>query len=99
MKSKVFASIVLLLVFIQAFSASVFAAPQANKDLNQALEEAKGFCQKKLDQMIAQMAKQAGYDVKTLCKSVNQLSLSSDNIEESKIPKRSPKPKHIEPME
>lgn len=97
MKSKVFASIVLLLVFIQVFSASVFAAPQANKDLNQALEEAKGFCQKKLDPMIAQMAKQAGYDVKTLCKSVNQLSLSSDNIEESKIPKRSPKPKHIEP--
>lgn len=53
MKNKVFASNVLLLIIFQAFSALVFAAPQADIDLNQALEEAKGFCQKKVDPMIA----------------------------------------------
>ena len=89
MKNKVFASNVLLLIIIQAFCASVFAAPKADIDLNQALEEAKGFCQKKVDPMIAQMAKQAGYDVEKLCKSLNQLTSSAaQQIEQSEVPQR-----------
>ena len=89
MKNKVFASNVLLLIIIQAISVSVFAAPKADIDLNQALEEAKGFCQKKVDPMIAQMAKQAGYDVEKLCKSLNQLTSSAaQQIEQSEVPQR-----------
>ncbi|MGB1333751.1 MAG: polysaccharide biosynthesis/export family protein [Porticoccaceae bacterium] len=94
MKNKVFANHVLLFIFIQAFSASVFAAPQADIDLNQALEEAKDFCQKKVDPMIASMAKQAGYDVEKLCQSLNQLSLSAEqSLEQAEVPKRSDGPK------
>ena len=94
MKNKVFAKHVLLLIFIQAFSASVFAAPQADIDLNQALEEAKDFCQKKVDPMVATMAKQAGYDVEKLCQSLNQLSLSAEqSLEQAEVPKRSDEPK------
>ena len=94
MKNKVFASNVLLLIIIQAFCASVFAAPQADIDLNQALEEAKGFCQKKVDPMIAQMVKQAGYDVEKLCQSLNQLNLSAEQLlEQADVPERSDEPK------
>ena len=90
MKNKVFATIVAILLFIQVFSASAYAASQAGIDLNQALDEARAFCQKKVDPMIAQMAKQAGYDVEKLCKSLNQLTSSAEQqFNEVEVPKRS----------
>ncbi|MDG1693867.1 MAG: SLBB domain-containing protein [Porticoccaceae bacterium] len=93
MKNKVFAIFIitslLFIQFIQGHSALASQGAQANIDLNQALEEAKLFCKQKVDPMIANMAKQAGYDVEKLCKSLNQFSLSGEQIEEIEIPERS----------
>lgn len=98
MKKKVIAIIVASILSMQSFNAHAFKQVQADIELYQVLEEAKRFCKKTIDPMISQMAKKAGYDIETLCKSLNQLSQSADKTEEFKVPDRLPNTEKNQPL-
>ena len=98
MKHKVIAIIVVSILTNHSLNTYAIGETQADIQLYQALEEAKRFCQKQVDPMISQMAKQAGYDVEKLCKSLNQLSQSEDIIEVFKVPDRLPKTEKNQPL-
>ena len=93
MKNKVLAIIFALILSGQAVSCFAQAESKPSLELHQALEEAQVFCQKKIDPMIAQMAKQAGYDLEKLCNSLNQISASGQPIQDKLVPERQTKPK------
>jgi len=98
MKHKVIAIIVVSILTNHSLNTYAVGENQADIQRYQALEEAKRFCQKQVDPMISQMAKQAGYDIEKLCKSLNQLSQSEDIVEVFKVPDRLPKTEKNQPL-
>jgi len=97
MQNKVFAIFFGATLSILTFN---LQANQSNSSggVNEALKQASHFCQQKIDPMMEQMAKQAGYDVEKLCKSLKHLSIpNGDELAAPNMLARSTQPEKNKP--